>query len=117
MVLGEMFIIFFSSYLSNRKQFVRVNDVNSNLDDITCGVPQGSVLGPLLFLLYINDLANCCPEVLFRIFADDTGIFFHSNDLSTLISMAKKTIQEICKWFASNKLTLNVSKLIQFFVM
>ena len=100
----------FSSYLSNRKQFVRVNNVNSDLKDITCGVPQGSVLGPLLFLLYINDLANCCPEVFFRIFADDTGIFFHCKDITTLSSLAEKIIQNISRWFECNKLTLNASK-------
>ena len=100
----------FSSYLSNRKQFVRVNNVNSDLKDITCGVPQGSVLGPLLFLLYINDLANCCPEVFFRIFADDTGIFFHCKDITTLSSLAEKIIQNISRWFECNKLTSNANK-------
>ena len=100
----------FSSYLSNRKQYVRANNVDSDLRDITCGVPQGSVLGPLLFLLYINDLANCCPEVFFRIFADDTGIFFHCKDIATLSKIGEKIIQGISRWFEYNKLTLNASK-------
>ncbi|CAL4059141.1 unnamed protein product, partial [Meganyctiphanes norvegica] len=80
----------FTSYLSNRKQYVRVNNVDSEQRTITCGVPQGSVLGPLLFLLYVNDLANCCPEVFFRIFADDTGIFSHFKDISTITTMVEK---------------------------
>ena len=70
----------FKNYLTNRKQYVRVNNINADMREITCGVPQGSVHGPLLFILYINDIANCCNEGYFRIFADDTGIFCQSND-------------------------------------
>ena len=75
----------FKSYLSNRQQFVKVNDAQSNLKSINCGVPQGSVLGPLVFKIYINDIANCCKEGLFRIFADGTGIFCHSNTFDFLV--------------------------------
>ena len=63
------------SYLSNKSQFVCFNDVNSSHSNIICGVPQGSILGPLLFLIYINDLSNISTLLFTILFADDTNIF------------------------------------------
>ena len=79
----------FKSYLENRKQYVQIDNCKSNTRPITCGVPQGSVLGPLLFLLFINDLPMCCPEGKTRLFADDTTIFYHSNNINDIISKGK----------------------------
>ena len=100
----------FTSYLSNRMQYVRVNNTDSHLSPVTCGVPQGSVLGPLLFIIYINDIAKCYQQAMFRIFADDTGIFFKCKDLDTLKELTKNVLKFITKWFHDNRLTLNASK-------
>ena len=64
------------NYLSNRKQYVVYNNVASELNDIVCGVPQGSILGPLLFILYMNDIANSSNILHFILFADDTNLFY-----------------------------------------
>ena len=74
-------LAWFSSYLCNRSQYVSVNGHNSNCLNITCGVPQGSVLGPLLFLIYINDLPNSSTKLTFYLFADDTNIYYESDCL------------------------------------
>ena len=74
----------FKSYLSHREQFVNVNGHNSLSLPVTCGVPQGSILGPLLFLLYVNDLPNTSSLLTFHVFADDTNIYFSSKNLSHL---------------------------------
>ena len=65
----------FENYLYNRNQVFKIGDTISSSQTIICGIPQGSTLGPLLFLLYINDLPNCSSKLSFRIFADDTNMF------------------------------------------
>lgn len=85
-------IRWFSSYLTGQQQFVKIGDVESFLKPITCGVPQGSTLGPLLFLLYINDLPNSSSKLSFRIFADDTNIFYSSKNIIDLESTVEKNL-------------------------
>ena len=100
----------FESYLSNRKQYVFYNGVSSDIASINCGVPQGSVLGPLLFLIYINDLPNISNKLLFFLFADDTNIYYESNDLHELEKTVNKELKLLSLWLNLNRLALNVSK-------
>ena len=100
----------FRSYLSGRKQYVNIDNCKSKTRSITCGVPQGSVLGPLFFLLFINDLPNCCPSGKVRIFADDTNVFFHCNSIEELIELDQTIMNQLHSWFTANKLTLNTDK-------
>ena len=103
-------LTWFSSYLSNRSQYVSVNGCNSSHLNISCGVPQGSVLGPLLFLIYINDLPNSSSKLSFYLFADDTNIYFESDSLNHLQKVINKELRQVKKWLDSNKLALNVEK-------
>ena len=102
-------LIWFKNYLSEREQFVSINGVDSLMQQIKCGVPQGSVLGPLLFLLYINDLPNA-TEFLTLLFADDTTFQFSGANLDTLFEKCNVELEKASIWFNANKLTLNVKK-------
>ena len=102
----------FESYLTNRKQFVFVNDISSSVKDITYDVPQGSILGPLLFILYINDIVNCSDVLQFILFADDTNIFYSNLDCVILEAVLNIELAKLAEWFRANKLSLNVQKII-----
>ena len=98
----------FQSYLRNRKQAVFVNDKWSNFEPINCGVPQGSILGTLLFLIYINDFPKCCPNVTTYLFADDANLIYSKKKLLT--SCLDKELMNVPPWMSLNKLALNIPK-------
>ena len=100
----------FESYLSNRRQYVYHNGIASDMKAITCGVPQGSVLGPLLFLIYVNDLPNISDKLRFFLFADDTNIYYDSENLIELEKTVNQELRKLSQWLNINRLALNVSK-------
>ena len=97
------------SYLSERRQYVFVNESRSSLSKVEYGVPQGSILGPLLFLIYINDLSNCTSNSP-RLFADDTWLIFHDHNLSRLEQLCNNELNKVIHWMRVNKLTVNPVK-------
>ena len=99
------------SYLSNRKQFVTYNGVSSVSKAIVCGVPQGSVLGPLLFFIYIKELCAVCKNTTPILFADDTNRFSSGTDLQLLESQINEDLVQISLWLKVNKLSLNIKKI------
>ena len=100
----------FESYLSNKQQYVEFNGVRSESCQIKCGVPQGSILGPLLFLLYVNDLCNVSKVVDFILFADDSNIFFSHKDFNLLPGILNSEMLKLTQWCRAKKLSINCKK-------
>jgi hypothetical protein len=100
----------FNSYLKSRQQYVFFNGVSSSLKPINCGVPQGSILGPMLFILYINDIVNCSNIWKFILFADDTNLFYKNRDLLELEHVVNVELSKLSVWFKANNLSLNAKK-------
>ena len=104
--------LWFKSYLSNRSQFVFVNDINSSTLPISHGVPQGSILGPLLFLLFINDFPNSNPFFKFSLFADDSTLTckFANGNESIMKSKLENELIPVYHWLKMNKIKINLNK-------
>ncbi|MBM3938999.1 MAG: hypothetical protein FJ333_10175, partial [Sphingomonadales bacterium] len=100
----------FKSYLTDRRQMCDVNGSLSDVKHIDIGVLQGSTLGPILFLCFINDLPNSCPNALSLLFADDTACLISDDNPASLFRRANSELKGLANWFRTNKLAVNVSK-------
>ena len=103
-------LTWFRSYLDSRNQKCSVNGSMSTANNICCGVPQGSIIGPLLFLIYINDLPNCLGSASAKMFADDTSISTSAGSLADLEPMINFELSNLICWLRANKLSLNIAK-------
>ena len=100
----------FKSYLTGRTQQVKYNEVRSKALPVKCGVPQGSVLGPLLFIIYTNDIHRSLSESCCILFADDTTVYMTDSDQTKLATCMVQDMNTLCDWFKANKLSLNLDK-------
>ena len=98
------------SYLSGRTQYVVFDGQESEIHGVQCGVPQGSILGPLLFILYMNDICNVSDIFFAIMYADDTSPVVNGKDLNTLIQLLNTALIDLCIWFKANRLSLNTTK-------
>lgn len=100
----------FIDYLSGRQQYTSFNGTRSDIMPVSCGVPQGSILGPLLFLIYVNDVINSSKCFRFIMYADDINIIFSHPDQKMLNLVVNEEVQSLCDWFKANKLQMNIGK-------
>ena len=101
------------SYLSGRTQYVHINDCHSSPRTLSAGVPQGRILGPMLVLLFINDLSSTAQHSTVDIYADDTTLSLSSdvtNDLTAMSSALQQDLDDVSRWSAANKMVRNASK-------
>ena len=97
------------SYLNNRLRYVYINNIESNQRSVMMGVLQGFVLGPLLFLIYINDLQSCLKSIP-RLFADDTALLINASSKSVFEIKINEELSRVSQWMNKNCLTINPSK-------
>ncbi len=101
--------LWFKNYLQNRKQFLEVYNAKSTLETLSCGVPQGSILGPILFLIYVNDI-SFSTNLRVLSFADDTRVSLSLNNIPVLYQNMNSELEKLNTWFKANRLCLNVKK-------
>ena len=108
--IGGTALRWFESYLTDRNICVKFEESISSLKEIKCSVPQGSSLGPLLFIIYVNDITKTSNILKYSIYADDTVIYTSGKNYNTLINNLNDELVNLYYWFLSNKLTLNINK-------
>ena len=106
---SEQAIVWFTSYLSNRNFLVNIDKRLSDPGNVTCGVPQGSILGPLLFLLYANDMSQAVSSDLY-LYADDSCLIFQHKDVNIINEPLNKDFSNLCDWFVDNKLSIHLGE-------
>ena len=106
--INDKELSWFINYLFNRQHFVEFNTTRSKYQEITCGVPQGSILGPLLFLLLMNDIEHVITSCEVLLYADDMAIFFASKNVSLIESTLTKDLQQISDWLIKNQLIIKL---------
>ena len=109
-VVRSISLLWFQSYLTGRQQYVSINNHSSQLGGITCGVPQSSLLGPLPFLIYINDIHNVSKALSFFLYSDDANIYYESVNITKLRNKLVTELLKVESWLEINKLALNIEK-------
>ena len=99
-----------SSYLSGHSQSVKLNGITSSKMNVSCGVPQGSILGPLLFLVYVNDMNLAVKSSVIHHFADDTNFLYSDKSLKKIKTSVEKDLANLYDWLCANRLSLNAGK-------
>ena len=108
--ISDKTVKWMKDYLSNRKQRTLANGIMSSIENVTCGVPQGSILGPLMFLIYVNDVERSCSHSRVKLYADDTVLYASGTNIKTGVEHLQKDLNSYTEWCMKNKLTINVSK-------
>ena len=108
--LSQVTLDWLTSYLNNRNQLTKVNNVCSDIKPISCGVPQGSILGPLIFILYVNSLPNALAQSETFLYADDTAILCTGDSIEEIDNILRIELANAAKWMNDHRLSLNLAK-------
>ena len=110
MQFNMWYIVKYKLQFNSKKQYVQINGTKSSLESILCGVPQGSILGPTLFNLYLNDICNVSSILEFTLFADDTNIIYSHDSATSLCNTLNTELVKLNAWFNLNKLSPSLQK-------
>lgn len=110
--MTEKTVAWFKSYLSNREQCVAISNTKSTMRETITGIPQGSVLGPILFSMFINDLPDCCQDAEFQMYADDAVLYVHGKTAAEVSQKLNDQLEVVALWLNRSCLALNVNKTV-----